>query len=112
MSTAFYLPAECRLHDMGPGHPECPERLDAISDHLRATGLDVGLEFRDAGPAAAEALVRAHSANYVSELDNLLLRLLRRAPARSSCRAQGRHGLLLLQQRRRRRRARHGRARH
>jgi acetoin utilization deacetylase AcuC-like enzyme len=75
MSTAFYLPAECRLHDMGPGHPECPERLDAISDHLRATGLDLGLEFRDAGPAAAEALTRAHSANYVSELDNLLLRL-------------------------------------
>ena len=41
MSTAFYSPPECRLHDMGAGHPECPQRLDAISDHLRATGIDI-----------------------------------------------------------------------
>ena len=32
MSTAYYSHAECRLHDMGAGHPECPQRLDAISD--------------------------------------------------------------------------------
>ncbi|MDH5340406.1 MAG: histone deacetylase family protein, partial [Rubrivivax sp.] len=38
MSTAYFSHPECRLHDMGPGHPECPQRLDAITDHLRATG--------------------------------------------------------------------------
>ena len=38
MTTAFYTHPQCRLHDMGSEHPECPQRLDAISDHLRATG--------------------------------------------------------------------------
>jgi acetoin utilization deacetylase AcuC-like enzyme len=46
MSTVFYSHADCRLHDMGPGHPECPQRLDAISDHLLATGLDIALSSR------------------------------------------------------------------
>ena len=34
MTTAFYSHPDCRGHDMGDGHPECPERLDAIDDHL------------------------------------------------------------------------------
>ncbi len=41
MTTAFYSHTDCRLHDMGEGHPECPQRLDAIEDHLLATGLAV-----------------------------------------------------------------------
>jgi len=68
MSTAFYSPPECRSHDMGPGHPECPQRLDAILDHLRATGLDVALDYRDALPATREQLQRAHDARYVAEV--------------------------------------------
>ena len=67
MSTAFYSPPECRLHDMGPGHPECPQRLDAILDHLRTTGLDVALDFRDAGMATVQQLQRAHDARYVAD---------------------------------------------
>jgi acetoin utilization deacetylase AcuC-like enzyme len=50
---------------MGPGHPECPQRLDAIQDHLRATGLDVALDWRDAPEATLEQLERAHTAGYV-----------------------------------------------
>jgi acetoin utilization deacetylase AcuC-like enzyme len=72
MSTAFYSHAECRLHDMGPGHPECPQRLDAISDHLLATGLDIALDFRDAPLASLEQIERAHSAGYVLQLKDLL----------------------------------------
>ncbi len=72
MSTAFYSHAECRLHDMGPGHPECPQRLDAISDHLLAQGLDIALDFRDAPNATLEQIERAHSANYVMQLKDLL----------------------------------------
>lgn len=75
MSTVFYSHPECRLHDMGAGHPECPQRLDAITDHLRATGLDVALQFRDAPRASAEQLGRAHSSGYVSELNDLLQRV-------------------------------------
>ncbi|MED5618849.1 histone deacetylase family protein [Ideonella sp. BN130291] len=72
MATAFYSPPECRLHDMGAGHPECPQRLDAINDHLRATGLDVALDHRDAPLATPEQLARAHDALYVAEIRDAL----------------------------------------
>jgi acetoin utilization deacetylase AcuC-like enzyme len=75
MSTAFYSHPECRLHDMGAGHPECPARLDAITDHLLATGLDIALDFRDAPQATREQLERAHSSHHVSELHDLLMHL-------------------------------------
>ena len=72
MSTVFYSHPDCRGHDMGAGHPECPQRLDAITDHLRATGLDVALDFHDAPLATLEQLARAHSSNYVAEIEDLL----------------------------------------
>jgi len=75
MSTAFYSHSDCRLHDMGPGHPECPQRLDAISDHLLATGLDIALDFKDAPLATLEQLERAHTAGYVMQLKDLLERV-------------------------------------
>ncbi len=68
MTTAFYSHPECRLHEMGMGHPECPQRLDAISDHLRATGLDIALEFHDAPQVTLEQLARAHASGYLAEL--------------------------------------------
>jgi len=72
MSTALYTHAECRLHDMGAGHPECPQRLDAISDQLRASGLDMALLHHDAPLATIEQLQRAHSAHYVMQLKDFL----------------------------------------
>ena len=75
MSTVFYSHPDCRGHDMGAGHPECPQRLDAITDHLMATGLDVALAFREAPIATLEQLSRAHSSGYVSEIEDLLERV-------------------------------------
>ena len=75
MSTAFYSHPACRLHDMGAGHPECPQRLDAITDHLLATGLDVALDYREAPPATALQIGRAHTSGYVSELADTLERV-------------------------------------
>jgi acetoin utilization deacetylase AcuC-like enzyme len=72
MSTAFYSHPACCGHDMGAGHPECPQRLDAITDHLLATGLDVALDFREAGPATPEQLERAHTTHYVTEIFDVL----------------------------------------
>lgn len=72
MSTAFYSHPDCRLHEMGRGHPECPQRLDAITDHLRATGLDVALDMRDAPRVDLHEVELAHSARYVAELKDLL----------------------------------------
>ena len=57
---------------MGRGHPECPARLDAISDHLKATGLDLALDHVDAPMASADQLGRAHSGYYVGNALDLL----------------------------------------
>ncbi len=72
MTTVFYSHNDCRLHDMGPGHPECPQRLDAISDHLRAIGLDIALDFQDAPQATLEQIERAHSVGYVLQTRELM----------------------------------------
>ncbi|MFL6663766.1 MAG: histone deacetylase family protein [Rhizobacter sp.] len=72
MSTAFYSHSDCRRHEMGRGHPECPQRLDAINDHLRATGLDVALDMRDAPQVDLRDVELAHSSGYVAELRDLL----------------------------------------
>lgn len=39
MLSAFITHADCARHEMGPHHPECPERLGAINDHLLVKGL-------------------------------------------------------------------------
>ena len=72
MSTAFYSHPDCHGHDMGPGHPECPQRLDAINDYLLASGLDVAIERREAPLVAASDLAHAHSSGYVAELREVL----------------------------------------
>ena len=41
--TGFYTHSDCLRHDMGRGHPECPERLSAIRDRLLASGVDQGV---------------------------------------------------------------------
>jgi acetoin utilization deacetylase AcuC-like enzyme len=75
MPTAYFTHPECRLHDMGAGHPECPQRLDAIADRLIASGIDIALEHRDAPLADLEALQRAHSTAHVLHLKDLLQQL-------------------------------------
>jgi acetoin utilization deacetylase AcuC-like enzyme len=83
MTTAFFAPAECRLHDMGDGHPECPQRLDAIADFLLASGLEVALA-RFAAPEATEVqLERAHSAVYVTTMLDTLLAIENGGEARA-----------------------------
>ena len=75
MTTAFYSHPDCRGHDMGAGHPECPERLDAIDDYLLATGLDHALERREAPVVSMADLGRAHESRFVGELRDVLERI-------------------------------------
>ncbi|MFT3666870.1 histone deacetylase family protein [Piscinibacter sp.] len=72
MSTAFFTHADCRRHDMGQGHPECPQRLDAIEDHLIATGLDIALTRHEAPLVDLKDVELAHTHHYVAELRDLL----------------------------------------
>jgi acetoin utilization deacetylase AcuC-like enzyme len=68
MTCALITHAECRAHEMGEGHPECPERLDAILDHLLSTGVMGVLVPHDAPKATFEQLARAHAALHIHEL--------------------------------------------
>jgi len=56
---------------MGVGHPECPQRLDAIEDRLLITGLDQALDRREPGPASLTDIELAHGRMYVASLRGL-----------------------------------------
>ncbi|KZN58331.1 hypothetical protein N473_06180 [Pseudoalteromonas luteoviolacea CPMOR-1] len=43
MRTAIISHPLCRRHKMTAEHPECPQRLDAISDRILASGLDIAV---------------------------------------------------------------------
>jgi acetoin utilization deacetylase AcuC-like enzyme len=71
VKTGFYSHFACLMHEMGKGHPECPERLHAISDRLLMTGLDVGLEMIEAPQASISDLDLAHDKMHVAALRGL-----------------------------------------
>lgn len=75
MTTAYYSHPDCRGHDMGRGHPECPQRLAAIDDYLLASGLDVALERHEAPLVDLDDVARAHARGYVNELADVLERV-------------------------------------
>ncbi len=68
MDTLYITHPECRLHEMGDWHPECPERLDAMADQLLAHGLMDFLVQRTARLAADEDVLRVHRPEYLAEL--------------------------------------------
>lgn len=70
MLPAYISHPDCIKHDMGDQHPECPERIGAINDHLLIQGLLDYMQPHDAPLATREQLGRAHAMNYVSEIEN------------------------------------------
>lgn len=68
MLSAYITHPDCARHEMGPHHPECPERLGAINDMLLTKGLLDYMAPYDAEPATVDQLERAHAALYVQEL--------------------------------------------
>jgi acetoin utilization deacetylase AcuC-like enzyme len=67
--SAYITHRNCLLHEMGPDHPESPQRIDSISDFLLAKGLlDLMLHY-DAPEATREQLQRVHAAHYVAEIE-------------------------------------------
>ncbi len=71
MSTGYFSHSDCRLHEMGSGHPECPERLDAIADHLLSAGLLDVLAQPDVPLASVSDLELAHSRMHVASVQGL-----------------------------------------
>ena len=70
MTTGYFSHPDCLSHDMGAGHPECPARIHAIEDHLRAVGLDMLMLPQDVPMASNQDLAYAHDLNYVLTLDD------------------------------------------
>lgn len=81
MSTAYLSHPDCRRHDMGAGHPECPQRLDAIEDWLIASGIGETLVRLEAEEVRMADVERAHTHGYVSEVAEVL----------QACAANGSH---------------------
>jgi len=54
---------------MGPDHPECPERICAVTDRLIASGLDAYLRHYTAPAATHEQIARVHGVHYLQEIE-------------------------------------------
>lgn len=68
MATAFITHAECARHDMGRHHPESPERLSAIEDHLISSGISGLVEHHEAPAARISELARVHPLEYIEAI--------------------------------------------
>src|SRR5260221_1613052 len=68
MKTAYITHADCLRHEMGAGHPECPDRLKAVNAEMRSSGLLDELRCLEAPLARAEDLKRVHRAAYVDAI--------------------------------------------
>ncbi|TAF79687.1 MAG: histone deacetylase family protein [Curvibacter sp.] len=69
--TGYFTHRDCHLHEMGRGHPECPERLSAIDDRLLVTGVLDALDRREPPLAPLADLELAHSRMYVASVRGL-----------------------------------------
>ncbi len=58
-------------HEAWPGHPERPDRLRSILDHLARVGLWEGLEHREPAPAERETLELVHDPGHLDVLERL-----------------------------------------
>ncbi len=58
----------CLLHEMQPGHPESPLRLEAIEQRLAAGGLDRLLQRHEAPQAPLSLISQVHQSAYVDAL--------------------------------------------
>jgi len=69
--TTVVWNAACRRHYGGAGHPERPQRFEAVLEALRAPDLAKLIDWIEAKPAARAAIEHVHPADYVSMLEAL-----------------------------------------
>jgi acetoin utilization deacetylase AcuC-like enzyme len=86
--TGYFTHPDCRRHEMGRGHPECPERLDAIEDRLLLTGVADALERREAPEASLADVELAHDRLHVAAMRGLGMELAEQIDAGGPAYAQ------------------------
>ena len=57
---------------MGPAHPECPQRIDVITDMLMTLRVLDMLQHFEAPAVTRDQLLRVHSADYLDYLERIL----------------------------------------
>ena len=68
MPTALITHSVCVQHEISPGHPECPERIDAIVSQLKQQEVYERLVHSEAPAASVEQLMLAHPESYIDLL--------------------------------------------
>ncbi|MET0311710.1 MAG: histone deacetylase family protein [Burkholderiaceae bacterium] len=86
--TGYFTHRDCWKHEMGNGHPECPERLDAIEDRLLASGVGDALDRREAPAASPGDIELAHDRLHVAAMRGLGDRIAEEVAAGGSPYAQ------------------------
>lgn len=69
MTTAFFSHDDCALHNMGPEHPECPERLSRIISYIEDSGLHHKLDWIRSEEATRDQLLAVHPEKYLHQLE-------------------------------------------
>lgn len=69
MITSLISHPLCERHHMGPGHPECPQRLEAIRARLALEGVLQQTMQSDARPATDAQLARVHAPGHLRALE-------------------------------------------
>ncbi len=87
-ATGYFTHRDCWKHEMGAGHPECPERLDAIEDRLLVSGVGDVLDRREAPPASLTDVELAHTRLHVAALRGMGDRLAEEIAAGGPSHAQ------------------------
>jgi acetoin utilization deacetylase AcuC-like enzyme len=68
MKTALITHPDCENHELA-GHPERPERLQAVIRHFAESGLESELDYIAAQEISASHLIRTHSPAYIEAVE-------------------------------------------
>lgn len=68
MSTALISHNDCVLHEISPGHPECPQRIGAILDQLKKENLYDYLTHFEAPLADPQEALSCHPQSYIDSI--------------------------------------------
>jgi len=69
MTTAFFSHDDCLKHNMGPEHPESPDRINAIISYLSETGVGDLLDWVRPDEITRDQLLTVHPEKYLHQLD-------------------------------------------
>ncbi len=71
MTTAFFSHDDFLKHNMGPEHPECPERISRILAYIADTHLEKDLDWVRPEEITRDQLLTVHPESYLQQLEEM-----------------------------------------